>query len=199
MIRISSLGFVLLACSSAIAQFEVFPTYESFANNESTMYADFDFHAQKGKTNTTIVIKHNETGEKIEFACSDVWGFRYKDHVFRNLRLGKYYKGNCVDAPLLLQAGDKDRQLWANGPFAFKAVKDDAVKYMELSPGFTSFLTADVNGDFMLAPALKGAKGIMDGGDAFSKDHPELKSLKDCMLKDVKYYYYYALAECISK
>ena len=74
------------------AQFEVYKTVDDLLNKTPQTVPGFDVDSQKGKKrNSKIELKNDATKEKVEIDCADVWGFSYKDQLFRIVKHGKYY------------------------------------------------------------------------------------------------------------
>lgn len=181
------------------AQFEVFRTVDDLFNKTPQTYPGFDFDSQKGKNkDSRIVLVNDATKEKVEIECSTIWGFLYRDQLFRIVKYGKYY--NSTKAPQYMPVQlllNKDGAFyWLNAPgrlsYLQKAAEreargKDAVPFYFEFQSYQGFLSATVDGDMMVVLGGKYAgtpKWVGVGDEEFMKDNSNLRWLKDCAMSN---------------
>jgi hypothetical protein len=199
----------MLVSTPSWADLEVYRSVVDFEAQSPKVYEGFEYADQSGLYNdVSLTFKNKATGEKIKLECKEIWGFRYKDVLFRIVKQGKYWFKNQENFPVALMGAAK------SGPFHWM-VSNDLVrqihkgeKQITLNPFYTSFITATPTGELLLAPIDDLGDGVtkklMEVTRQFMKDHPELQGFFNCMRektsshekkKDV--FRYYVVGNCL--
>lgn len=77
---VANLALIFSAHSQEDPEITVYETYEDFANKKGRNYDRYTAYMHiAGKV--TLILMHNNEKEKVK--CADIWGFRYKDALFR--------------------------------------------------------------------------------------------------------------------
>jgi hypothetical protein len=211
-----------LACSFGVhAQIEVYKTVGDLKSNTPTTYPGYDFYSETGTgEKAKIVLRNNETKEKVEIEYIGIWGLSYKGDLYRIARKGIYYESDKApeNMAVKLVANKGGVLYWLNTPYqlshAKKAAEQEAkgkvpdTFYFELDK-YQGFLSNSVDGDLMLV--LGGGtkyvglpKWMSREAEHFMRDNPQLNWLKKCAMG--KHWSYYGenyvhkvVMECIKE
>jgi hypothetical protein len=195
---------VFMLPTNAHADFDVYQTVDDFVKDTPKAYAGYEFASQTGTANDIVIkLKNKATGGKAEFACADVWGFKYKDKLFRVVRKDKYWQGANENFYVMLSVGSTPF-VWVRGYMLLAEVEKDA-KYYQEDEVYRGFLTATLIGDMLLLPGSesmgKEGKWIQEASVQFFVDHPELIWVDQCYRKErpsgFKHYIYGPAQKCV--
>jgi len=140
--------FTLSAFGQSPPEVRVYKTYEDFTEDRGEDYDSFK-HCNHGMGSVTMVFLRD--GEKKKVACKDIWGFRYKDALFR---VEKTYS---QPARLLVEGA---LCFYGNG-WAHLTMLKDGVSEASYPVGAESYLSSGVR-----APLIPGGPG----GPAFVEE-----------------------------
>jgi hypothetical protein len=121
--------FILLSSFcvlSSYAQVQVYTTQAEYENGGGTMYTDYLKWSGSGD-NVTITFSDN--GDKVKIKCADMWGFTYKDELFRTAKVNKgaqlgmlmskgkvyYYENGVAHLRILKHGGEQFEIYGADG------------------------------------------------------------------------------------
>ncbi len=207
-----TLLITVLAVPAALAQVEIYRTIDDLLNKTPVVHEGFEYAGQSGLyKEVTLSFKNKSTGDKLKLECTEIWGFTYMKKFFRIVKPSKYWNENFKNFPVLLSSGSE------NGPFQW-VVSNKLVEEVHkdkdrisLNPYYTSFVSASITGDLILAPIDDLGDGItkriMAATRQFTTDHPELAWFFDCVKtmteekgerrKDVLRYHF--VSSCINR
>lgn len=185
------LCFFLLHATISSAQVHVYKTVEDLINNTPKVYEHYEFAGQSGKYKDVVLsFKDRRAKDKVALECTEMWGFSYKDKLFRVVKPNQYYDKKYVNFPVLLSTGTEGGpHLWVVGNALVAQVHKDH-ELIQLNPYYTSFVSANFISDLILAPIddLGDAqtKKIMAATRKFVEDNPQLQWFHDCMAEQTE-------------
>lgn len=157
------------------AQFKVYSTFKDFENGKGIEYKTY-----KGNTltagNRTFWFSNTEDGkEKIKVPAKEIWGFTYKDHIFR------------VDGYMLLMLVSLGKVAYYENGFAHLDMMIHNSSGGTFSDGYFCYLSKSLNSE-VIPYKQKDLK-------KFTEIHPEAKPLYDC---NAHYSDYEAIRKCVA-
>lgn len=176
--------FLLASVLTYVASFgnvEVFKTLEDFKNNTPEKYSDELKYFAKGINTgyeTTITVENN--GIKKEIQAKDIWGFKYKNILFRTYKYNlQNIKGKNESFGLAALVSEGKICYWENAMPIIEVLDKPEKKKVYMPPGFA-------NGLFFLS--LSNISEIKVFGKNFREFFNENKEvytiLKECLSKD---------------
>ena len=114
----------LLACTLCWCQLNVYKTYQDYVDHNARSYPDVEFKKWKGDEHTVLVFERKGKDD-LEVACDGIWGFGYKEVLFRVSKDSKYFvkkSGVEVGAPFVVMLLD-DVVYYENGLGVLDAMK----------------------------------------------------------------------------
>jgi hypothetical protein len=161
--------FTLIANS----QITVYTSYDDFINKKGKTYEGFQYHTA---TNKNFKLLFKSDGKKTVISCKDIWGFTYKDVLFRVDR---------TDNQPARVVSDEKIVYYENGGAHIKMLKNYSSE-AEISFGYFCYLSRDLTSDFVPMPAFLANKS-RQGYNSFKEKNPQYKELFDCIEKDYDY------------
>lgn len=185
-------------------QFTVYKTVDDLLNNTGTAYDGYEFVKKKGRNGFTI--RNTSTKEKVEVDYEGIWGFSYKDRLYRVMQRGKYLSKGPEQLPALLYLHNgaffwlidwyMDGIAWAEKT----GYNKNKVTVLSHLPGY---ITATIDGDAMvMSNGALNSKESKESAKAFFVDHPELSWLQECVENGEKHLYgydYQKVERCMSE
>lgn len=157
----------------ASAQTGYYKSYNDYLNNNLISISEsISFGHLKGKLQ---IVYKDSTGKKTTLNGSDIWGFKYKNHLFRVGRMyhENFYKVIAQDSAIYYQ----------NGPAHFEMIKHNSNTGTKF--GFYNALSNDLNSD--IVPFDHHMKrSFKKQRKAYLAKHPELQPVFDCMAEKAK-------------
>ena len=170
MIRLMTLILFLVILKTTNAQVEVYKTYSDYQNNISAKYADFlkNKIAHVGQD----LIFLDDKGEKVKINSTEIWGFKYKNTIFRFYLNDAYY-------PMAAVVNIGKLVYYENGIAYMEMLKKNKDKgsYDFIVDGNSWYFSKDLNSEIEKANKLEYS----------STKYPEYKELYDCLMQDSKY------------
>ena len=164
-------------------QVTVYRTYEDFKNKNGEIYDHYVGYSYFGK-NVTIRLKNKN--KKVRIRCKDMWGFVYKDALFRI--------DKRTNQPTRLISLGKIAY-YENGVAHLSMLRDKS-KEGSVTRGYFSYVSKDLSSKMVPMPKqlLSDARKKIK---KFKKNHPEYKSLFECIGK--RYSNYFMVRQCIDE
>ena len=156
-------------------QLNVYKTYDDYTAHKGNSYGDVEFKKWKGDENTLLVFERKGK-EDVEVECANIWGFGYKEVLFRVSKDSKYFvkKGGVqVGTPFVVMFLD-DVVYYENGLGILDAMKHDRGQAM--LKGMCAALSKDLNSDMAVVPCT-AVKWTDDQILLLVRAYPELKDL----------------------
>ena len=165
----------LLLANVGWCQLDVYKTYSDYISRHATSYGDVDIKKWKGKENTILVFG-KKGKDDVEVECSGIWGFGYKEVLFRISKDSKYFVERSevqIGVPMMvLYLGDL--AYYQDGFGALDAMKHGRQEIV-LS-GMCATISKDLDSDMALVPYV--AKRWTDEQILLLLNaYPELKDL----------------------
>ncbi|HRH39626.1 MAG TPA: hypothetical protein PK760_14850, partial [Flavobacteriales bacterium] len=160
--------------SFAYCQLNVYKTYDDYLAHVAKSYGEVEFKKAKGDENTVLVFGAKGKDD-VEVECAKIWGFGYKDVLFRVSKDSKYFvkNGAKVNAPMVVMFLD-DVVYYEDGIGVLEAMK--AERNQVLLKGMCAAMSKDLNGDMAIVPCYP-ARWIDEQILLLVNSHPELKDL----------------------
>lgn len=157
----------------ANSQITIYNTYEDYKNNKGKTYEGFQYQTVTNK-NFKMLFKAN--GTKTVISTKDIWGFKYKDAIFRVDRTDNQPARIVSDGKIVY---------YENGHAHVNMLKNYSA---EATVGFGHFcyLSKDLESDFVPMPAYLVSKAKQKL-KAFKDENPQYNDLFDCIEKDYDY------------
>lgn len=146
----------------SMAQLTVYKTFEDFKNQEGESYAIYYGHMHIGGK-YRILVKQKRTDKEIKIKCKKIWGFTYKDQLFRSTgKTGSF-------ARLMYQGGI---YYYENGVAHMDILSSDAGQG-NFSIGYFAYFSEGINSE--LFPYTNGKLRKL------TKEFPEHETLFECI------------------
>jgi hypothetical protein len=161
------MGFILNA------QVVVYPTFEDFKSKNGKLYDDYDGYMHvMGKVKLTFV----KDGKSKNIACSDMWGFHYKDALFRIDKKHNQPTRVISDGKIIY---------YENGMAHLDMIAYNKEKG-SFSMGYFCYLSKSLDSDIIPMPGqlVSDARKKIK---KFKEENPEYKELFDCIENDYDY------------
>ena len=172
--KIILLAFLITSGLISRAQTGYFKTYQDYTNNKITPMEEGSIYFGHLGGELQIVFKDSK-GKKIKKNGSDMWGFKYKDQLFR---VGGLYHENFYKV-----MSQNDAIYYQNGPAHFDMLKHDSKTGKKF--GFYNALSNDLISD--IVPFDHHMKrSFKKERKKYLASHPELQPVFDCMAEKVK-------------
>lgn len=173
--RIALTTVSFLFALASWCQLDVYKSYEDYTAHKGKSYGDVEFKKWKGDDNTVLVFERKGK-EDVEIQCANIWGFAYKESLFRVSKDSKYFvkKGGVqVGAPFVVIYLD-EVVYYQNGLGVLDAMKHDRSQF--LLKGMCAALSKDLNSDMAVVPCT-AAKWTDEQILLLLRAYPELKAL----------------------
>jgi hypothetical protein len=146
------------------AQFVAYKSYEDYTKGKGTNYEDYLNY--RGTEQVTLILKQGN--EKVKLDCEDIWGFTYKDKLFR------VTQDEAIPVCLL---NNGKISYYEMGIVYLEAMKKEpgSVELQNMADYF--FFSVDLKSEIIDLPILTNKKSFKE----FKSAHPEYKSLFDCI------------------
>src|SRR5688500_18584764 len=152
--RILTPFFLCLVTLTSHAQLKVYNTYEDLVNEQPSEEIEERF-VYKEEDENILTLIDKKTKEKRQVDYTKIWGFTYKDSLFRIWRHGQYCDFGPENYPIMLAHEKNGAFYWLHGDIVYTLSQDS--KQWELHPSSTGFVTASLDGDgFMVTGGMKG-------------------------------------------
>ncbi|HRF79898.1 MAG TPA: hypothetical protein PL070_07400 [Flavobacteriales bacterium] len=172
MFRLTLLSLALCFTSITISaqdegpEVTMFSTYEDFAAKNGRNYQYFTaFQQVMGKVN--LLLQHN--GEKEKLKCADIWGFRYRDALFR---IDHRYEHPVK----LISYGNMC--YYENGPAHLTMMRTGS-STADFSLGAYCYVSVDLKDELFQFSGLK--KDAKNAREHFEQKDPMYRSYFDCV------------------
>ncbi|MCU0318596.1 MAG: hypothetical protein MUE88_00745 [Flavobacteriales bacterium] len=163
---LANVALIFSAHAQADPEITIYDTYEDF---ETKKGRDFDHYtsAMHVAGKVTLILLHNN--EKVKIKCSDIWGFRYKDALFRI--------DHRYDQPAKLMSYGRICY-YENGP-AHIAMMRDSTTSASFSLGAYCYVSVDLKDELYQFSGLKkdGKKAL----EHFVQINPIYRQYFDCV------------------
>jgi hypothetical protein len=174
-------------CSEAVGQFLVFRTVEDFINETPEVYEGYEFFSQKGKWSDIVITIINEsTKHQLSLDCSSMWGFIYKENLFRIVRNEPYRVGAKDDNFYVLHKKGKAPCTWIRGERILEDLKKGLTNTFS-DAAIPYYISATLTGGILSLPQTnfggKTGKDFRSNGAKFFSDNPQLAWLDECARK----------------
>jgi hypothetical protein len=165
----------------ANAQIEIYRTYEDYQKKNGEKFDEYVgyFHSMG---NVKLTFKKN--GEKTKIFCKDMWGFLYKDVLFR---VDNFNQPTCV-----MSTGKII--YYENGIAHLEMIRDNK-ETGDFTIGYYCYVSKNLNSDIIPMPSSL----ISDAYKKiriFKEENPQYSRLFDCIEKD---YNFYKVRACVAE
>jgi len=165
--------FLILMSLFSNAQVTVFRTFEDFQNEEGEMYDDYHSYLHKMGA---VTLKFINDKNKVKIHCDDMWGFIYKDVLFR-IDKRTSQPTRVINSGKIIY--------YENGIAHLGMIRDNTTKG-SFSIGYYCYLSKDINSEMVPFPTtlISDARKKINN---FKLDNPEYNELFDCIEKNYNY------------
>lgn len=168
LIKTIFISLILMISYTSHAQIEVYRTYEDFQRGISEQFETYSGAMRSG---SKVTLRFQNKDGKTNIKCKEVWGFRYKDALFRNdVEVGQptrvMISGNII--------------YYENGIAHMDMIRYNK-KEVEFSLGSYCYLSKDLNSKMIAVNRedINYEKNIKE----FKQQFPEFEELFNCIEK----------------
>lgn len=166
----STLIFFFALCSATLkAQVEVYRTYEDYQNGVSESYELYGGSMHMGGRASLFFYKNDK---KTTIKCKEMWGFKYKDVLFRNDVVNSHPTRVVIEGKVVY---------YENG-FAHLEMLKYNKKEGKYELGRFCYLSKDLNSEIIPIPAHD--KDYLKAMKPFKAQYPEFQSMYECIEKE---------------
>lgn len=168
--------FSLLLAIHAIAQLTVYKTYTDYKSNMGTAYdGSYKYKGISGSgTFGGYVVDFESKGKpEINIHCSGVWGFKYRDSLFRIAANG---------APAVLTSSGK-MCFYQNGCFVLRDMEPGSYASKAIKESESNYVSKDLQSDMMEWP-IGNPVSLAAVIKKFKSKYPETAQLLDCIYQN---------------
>ena len=157
----------------ANGQVTIYRTYEDFTAKKGEKYDDYKgFMHVLGKVKLSFI----KDKEVTKIACKDMWGFEYKNILFR-IDHEHQQAACCINTGKICY--------YENGLAHLEMLRDNTDK-AEFSVGYFSYISSDLNSELVPLPII-GSLGTKKAYLVFKGKNPKHKVFYDCIEKNFDY------------
>lgn len=174
--KIATLILIFITQISIYAQIEIYKTYDEYKNNTSTKSEGevlFRPGGMQAGFQSFIIVKNNK--DKTEYQFKDIWGFKYKDVLFRTYKYQlNYTKDIKYTFGCAALVSEGKIFYWENGMGIIEilnSTKEKKIGHVDQSIG---------NGNFFFSKKLE-SEIINKRFKLFLNQNPELKQIAECV------------------
>ena len=150
---ITTVSFLLTVV--CLSQLNVYKTYADYVAHKAKSYGKVEFKKCKGNDNAVLIFEHDGKDD-VEIECADIWGFGYKEILFRVSKDSKYFvkKGGVqIGTPFVVMFLD-DVVYYENAIGVLYAMKHE--RNEALLKGMCAALSKDLGSDMAAVPCYPG-------------------------------------------
>jgi hypothetical protein len=164
---------LILSSFVASAQLTIYRTFEDYQHEKGEVYDDYVGYSHVIKVKLKLI----KDGEEVTVSCKGVWGFKYKEGLFRvHEKLSQPARvmsvGNIV--------------YYENGAAHLGMLRDNTNKgYYDV--GYNCYFSTSMSDDLVPMPRDSGISDASKQIKKFKKLHPEYADLFECIGKSYMY------------